>query len=111
MRTITLMNLTSQTGTPTGDSFKTYPDHYELTKGVNVSTSGVATFKLDDDTCTAVLEGSIDGTNFVTVKSVSRVGSNILEGHTVAIFPFMRCNVTATGSSPGADIKVDIAFP
>tara|TARA_A100000171_G_C2131327_1_gene146960 strand:- start:1704 stop:2018 length:315 start_codon:yes stop_codon:yes gene_type:complete len=104
------MNLSSQTGTPTGDSFESYPDHYKLTKGVNVSTSGIATFKLADDTCTAVLEGSIDGTNFVTVKSVARVGSDILEGHTVAIFPFMRCNVTDTGSS-GAAIKVDIAYP
>ena len=110
MRTQTLMNLSGQTATPTGDSFESYPDHYKLTKGVNVSTSGIATFKLANDTCTAVLEGSIDGTNFVTVKSVSRVGSDILEGHTVAIFPFMRCNVTATGSS-GAAIKVDIAYP
>ena len=111
MRTITLMNLTSETGTPTGDSFKTYPDHYKLTKGVNVSTSGVVTFELKTQNVTATLQGSISGESdeFVNIKAVSRSGSDVLEGHTVAIFPFMRVKLTSVTN--GAVIKVMIAYP
>jgi hypothetical protein len=109
MRTQTLLSTTTaDTSNVTGDSFKTYPDHYELTKGVNVATSGVCTFVINDQNATATLQGSIDGTNFVTVKATSRSGSNIAEGYTVAIFPFMR--VALTGVTAASVVKVDIAY-
>ena len=70
MRTQTLLSTTTaDTSNVTGDSFESYPDHYKLTKGVNVATSGVCTFVINTQNATATLQGSIDGTNFVTVKA------------------------------------------
>ena len=112
MRSNTILSQTaSGTGDITGDSIQSYPNHYELTKGVNVSTSGVATFDLQDANVTATLQGSISGDSaeFVDIKAVSRSGSDVLEGHTVAIFPFMR--VKCTGVADTAVIKVMIAYP
>tara|TARA_B100000963_G_scaffold210721_1_gene183556 strand:+ start:425 stop:760 length:336 start_codon:yes stop_codon:yes gene_type:complete len=111
MRTQTLFNVnpTPVISTITGDTFESYPDHYKLTKGVNVSTSAVVVFVLNDQNTTASLEGSIDGTNFVNIKSVTRSGSDVLEGHTVALFPFMRVKVTS--NTANSVIKVDIAYP
>ncbi len=112
MRSNTILSQTaSGTGDITGNSIQSYPDHYELTKGVNVSTSGVATFELTTANVTATLQGSISGESdeFVDIKAVSRSGSNVLEGHTVAIFPFMR--VKCTGVADTAVIKVMIAYP
>jgi len=112
MRTQTLIDeIRLNDAIVTGTSFKSYPDHYETTKGVNVSTSGVVTFDLGDANVTATLQGSISGDSaeFVNIKTVSRSGSDVLEGHTVAIFPFMR--VKLTNVSSGADIKVMIAYP
>lgn len=112
MRTQTLMDETRLgTDDVTGTSFRSYPDHYDTTKGVNVSTSGVVTFDLKTANVTATLQGSISGDSaeFVNIKTVSRSGSNVLEGHTVAIFPFMR--VSLSGVSSGAVIKVMIAYP
>lgn len=112
MRTQTLIDETRlNTDDVTGTSFRSYPDHYETTKGVNVSTSGVVTFDLKTQNVTATLQGSISGDSaeFVNIKTVSRSGSNVLEGHTVAIFPFMR--VSLSGVTAGAVIKVMIAYP
>ena len=109
MRTQTLLSTpTADTSNVTGDSFESYPDHYKLTKGVNVATSGVCTFVINTQNATATLQGSIDGTNFVTVKATSRSGSNIAEGYTVAIFPFMR--VALTGVTAASVVKVDMAY-
>ena len=112
MRTQALIDQTLlSTDNVTGTSFRSYPEHYETTKGVNVSTSGVVTFNLGTANVVATLQGSISGdsSEFVNIKTVSRSGSNKLEGHTVAIFPFMR--VKLTGVSIGAVIKVMIAYP
>jgi len=111
MRTQTLLSTTTgSTDDVTGDSIESYPDHYKLTKGVNVSTSGVCSFVITTQNATATLQGSISGvsTEFVDIKAVSRSGSNILEGHTIALFPFMR--VKLTGVASGAVVKVDIAY-
>ena len=106
----TLFDVTAlSTADLTGSTHETYPDHYRLTRGVNVSHSGVCTFVINDQNSTATLQGSIDNTNFVDIKAVSRSGTNILEGHTVAIFPFMR--VKLTGVIANSVVKVDIAHP
>ena len=110
MRTLNLFNVTHLTTADlTGSGLSTYPDHYDLMKGVNVSTQGVCTFVITAQNSTATLQGSIDGTNFVDVKSTSRSGTDIAEGYTVAIFPFMR--VKTTGTVANAVTKVDIAYP
>lgn len=109
MRSSTLLNQTaSGTGDITGSSSETYA---YLAKGTNASTSGVATFELTTANVTATLQGSISGESdeFVDIKAVSRSGSNVLEGHTIAIFPFMR--VKCTSVSDTAVIKVMIAYP
>lgn len=110
MRTQTLLSTTTgSTDDVTGESFESYPDHYKLTKGVNVECSGVCTFVITTQNATATLQGSIDGTNFVDIKAQARAGTNIAEGYTVAIFPFMRAKLTGVAS--GAVVKVDIAYP
>ena len=109
MRSSTLLNQTaSGTGDITGSLSETYA---YLAKGTNASTSGVATFELTTANVTATLQGSISGESdeFVDIKAVSRSGSDVLEGHTVAIFPFMR--VKCTSVSDTAAIKVMIAYP
>lgn len=109
MRSSTLLNqAASGTGDITGSSIETYS---YVAKGTNASTSGVATFKLSTANVTATLQGSISGDSaeFVDIKAVSRSGSDVLEGHTVAIFPFMR--VKCTSVSDTAAIKVMIAYP
>ena len=109
MRSNTLLDQTaSGTGNITGSATETYA---YIAKGTNASTSGVATFELTTANVTATLEGSISGESdeFVTIKSVTRSGSNVLEGHTVAIFPFMRVKCTAVSDT--AVIKVMIAYP
>ena len=109
MRSSTLLNQTaSGTGDLTGSSSETYA---YLAKGTNASTSGVATFELTTANVTATLQGAISGESdeFVAIKAVSRSGSNVLEGHTIAIFPFMR--VKCTSVSDTAVIKVMIAYP
>ena len=108
MRSSTLLNQTaSGTGDITGSSIESYS---YVAKGTNASTSGVATFELTTANVTATLQGSISGESdeFVDIKAVSRSGSNVLEGHTVAIFPFMR--VKCTGVADTAVIKVMIAY-
>ncbi len=109
MRSSTLLNQTaSGTGDITGSSSATYA---YLAKGTSASTSGVATFELTTANVTATLQGSISGESdeFVDIKAVSRSGSNVLEGHTVAIFPFMRVKCTSVADT--AVIKVMIAYP
>ncbi len=107
MRTQNLLRLENQSGASTGFTFSPFQGlHDRVIRG----TGGLAVFKLSDAACSCRLEGSIDGTNFVNVKTVTRTssGSDVLEGHSVAIFPFMRGRVTS--ASIGADIKLDIAF-
>ena len=109
MRSSTLLNQqASGTSDITGSSIESYS---YVAKGTNASTSGVATFDLKTANVTATLQGSISGDSaeFVDIKAVSRSGSNVLEGHTVAIFPFMR--VKCTGVADTAVIKVMIAYP
>jgi hypothetical protein len=105
MRVSNLLNLTSQSGAATGTSFSPYAG---LNDRVIRSNNGVAVFKIDSNNATVLLEGSLDGTNFVTVKSVSRVGSDVLEGHSVCIFPHMRGKVSSTTGA--ANIKLTIGF-
>ena len=112
MRTQNLFTVTHiTTADLTGTSRPTYPEYYKFSKGVNVSTQGVATFKLTTQNVTATLQGSITGESdeFVDIKAVSRSGTDVMEGHTVAIFPFMRVKTTNTTSA--AVTKVDIAYP
>jgi hypothetical protein len=109
MRSNTLLDQTaSGTGDITGSTTETYA---YIAKGTNASTSGVATFDLQAANVTATLQGSISGDSaeFVDIKAVSRSGTNILEGHTVAIFPYMR--VKCTSVTDAAEIKVMIAYP
>jgi len=109
MRSNTLLDQTaSGTDDITGSTTETYA---YIAKGTNASTSGVATFDLQTANVTATLQGSISGESdeFVDIKAVSRSGSNVLEGHTVAIFPYMR--VKCTSVTDTAVIKVMIAYP
>ena len=105
MRTTNLLDLASQTGAVTGTTFNPYAG---LGNRVIRSNNGVAVFKIGSNNATLLLEGSLDGSNFVTVKSVSRVGSDVLEGHSVCIFPHMRGKVSTTTGA--ASIKLDIGF-
>lgn len=105
---LTLMNLTDQSDAVTGSTFTVYPDHTNQVRNFSNAFSGVCTFDISDSTATVQLQGSIDGTNFVTVKEVSRVGSDILEGYSVTIFPFMRAKVSSAGTN--ANIKVMVAY-
>lgn len=109
MRKSTLLNqVASGTSDIIGSATETYA---YIARGTNASTSGVATFDLSQANVTATLQGSISGKSaeFVNIKAVSRSGGDVLEGHTVAIFPFMR--VKCTNVSNTADIKVMIAYP
>ena len=107
MRVANLLDLTNQTGASTGPVFNPFRGKDDR---VIRGTGGLATFKLSDAACSCRLEGSIDGVNFVNIKTVTRTssGSDVLEGHSIAIFPHMRGKVTS--ASIGADIKLDIAF-
>jgi len=109
MRSNTLLDQAADgTDDITGSTTETYA---YIAKGTNASTSGVATFELTTANVTATLQGSISGESdeFVDIKAVSRSGTNILEGHTVAIFPYMR--VKCTSVTDTAVIKVMIAYP